>query len=493
MVLVLGSMAAAYAADDLTPPAMSSIKNDGEGVLLSWQAAEGAELYRIYRKTADTERVQVAETSDLFYLDTDTASGTKYTYQVTAVKGEEESAFSSKKSLTRLEAPTVTKATNVTAGCKITWSAVPGAAEYKLLYRKSGASSWKSAGTTAGTVMTIPDESLSSGQKYEIAVRTISPSTSVISQAKTKTYTAAPVLTTVYNTTGGINLKWGKVTGASKYAVYRKTTGDWERIGTISGTHYIDDEVASGTKYHYQVKCVGSSGSIISGYAPHNKVLTRLSAPVLKSVSETSSGNKITWGKVTGATKYRVMYRKAGGTSWSTAGETTSTSYTFPASKMAADTYYYLTVKAISPSTSGYYGENKYIKLAKGFNPSSWGTMIYVNIDMQRLFYIGGGKILLESDIVSGGPGVTETPTGTYYINRKTADTYLSGPGYSMHVDYWMPFIDSLYGVHDASWRDSFGGDIWKYDGSHGCVNMPVSNMKKLWNLTSVGDKIVIE
>ena len=53
--------------------------------------------------------------------------------------------------------------------------------------------------------------------------------------------------------------------------------------------------------------------------------------------------------------------------------------------------------------------------------------------------------------------------------------------GYESHVDYWMPFYGS-YGLHDAKWRGSFGGDIYTYAGSHGCVNLPYSFAQKLYN-----------
>ena len=36
-------------------------------------------------------------------------------------------------------------------------------------------------------------------------------------------------------------------------------------------------------------------------------------------------------------------------------------------------------------------------------------------------------------------------------------------------------FYANLYniGIHDASWRDTFGGTIYKTSGSHGCINVP--------------------
>ena len=33
-------------------------------------------------------------------------------------------------------------------------------------------------------------------------------------------------------------------------------------------------------------------------------------------------------------------------------------------------------------------------------------------------------------------------------------------------------------GFHDATWRNRFGGTIYKTNGSHGCINTPFDNMK---------------
>jgi lipoprotein-anchoring transpeptidase ErfK/SrfK len=55
-----------------------------------------------------------------------------------------------------------------------------------------------------------------------------------------------------------------------------------------------------------------------------------------------------------------------------------------------------------------------------------------------------------------------------------------------------MPFLGNAYGMHDASWRSSFGGGIYKYNGSHGCVNMPRWAARKLYNKVSVGTIVVI-
>ena len=44
-----------------------------------------------------------------------------------------------------------------------------------------------------------------------------------------------------------------------------------------------------------------------------------------------------------------------------------------------------------------------------------------------------------------------------------------------------MPFYGN-YGMHDAPWRGAFGGRIYRGNGSHGCVNMPVWAARELYN-----------
>ena len=55
-----------------------------------------------------------------------------------------------------------------------------------------------------------------------------------------------------------------------------------------------------------------------------------------------------------------------------------------------------------------------------------------------------------------------------------------------------MAFIGSSYGLHDATWRTNFGGDIYKGAGSHGCINMPYASAAKLYDLIDAGTLVMI-
>ena len=54
-----------------------------------------------------------------------------------------------------------------------------------------------------------------------------------------------------------------------------------------------------------------------------------------------------------------------------------------------------------------------------------------------------------------------------------------------------MPFTWDGQGLHDASWRSSFGGSIYSYNGSHGCVNLPVSFASQLYEEAKTGTPVI--
>lgn len=64
------------------------------------------------------------------------------------------------------------------------------------------------------------------------------------------------------------------------------------------------------------------------------------------------------------------------------------------------------------------------------------------------------------------------------------------GEGYSSPVSYFMPFAYNI-GIHDASWRDTFGGTIYKTSGSHGCINVPPAFAEQLFNAVDKGTPVV--
>ncbi len=94
---------------------------------------------------------------------------------------------------------------------------------------------------------------------------------------------------------------------------------------------------------------------------------------------------------------------------------------------------------------------------------------------------------MVESDFVSGNESRGwSTPAGAYPLTYKQRNATLKGQNYSTPVSYWMPFNGGI-GMHDAYWRSSFGGKIYKTNGSHGCINLPPAVAKTVYENISAG------
>ncbi|MBQ6663330.1 MAG: cell wall-binding repeat-containing protein, partial [Firmicutes bacterium] len=124
-------------------------------------------------------------------------------------------------------------------------------------------------------------------------------------------------------------------------------------------------------------------------------------------------------------------------------------------------------------------------------------SVIEVSISQQHLWYYEDGELIFDCNVVTGNPWASDyqlrTPYGHSYINNKMTNGTLTGADYSVKVDYWMSFnYGSYYGFHDASWRSSFGGDIYTYDPSHGCVNLPYWAAQELYYHCYVGTDVYI-
>ena len=144
------------------------------------------------------------------------------------------------------------------------------------------------------------------------------------------------------------------------------------------------------------------------------------------------------------------------------------------------------------------YSDNKIVRLyATKADKEKKGTYIEVSLDEQMIFYYREGVLVLSSKCVSGSVNPDhQTSQGTFQIYSKENGRYLEGTNddgskYKRWVDYWMPF-NGGQGFHDASWRNEFGGDIYKWGGSHGCINLPYDIAQQLYNNVEVGCDVYI-
>ena len=121
-------------------------------------------------------------------------------------------------------------------------------------------------------------------------------------------------------------------------------------------------------------------------------------------------------------------------------------------------------------------------------------TYIDISIEKQRVILFENGRKVMESACVTGTPNRERaTHYGSFRINYKQRNRILRGSQklYEAFVSYWMPF-DGGIGLHDATWRGSFGGNIYKSNGSHGCINLPPAFAKQLYERVTVGMPVYV-
>ena len=105
--------------------------------------------------------------------------------------------------------------------------------------------------------------------------------------------------------------------------------------------------------------------------------------------------------------------------------------------------------------------EPEYSQKAASRGANDYGsTYVEINLTAQHLYFYKNGELLVETDFVSGNESRGwATPGGAYPLTYKQRNATLRGEGYATPVSYWMPFNGGI-GLHDASWRGSFGGAI---------------------------------
>lgn len=137
--------------------------------------------------------------------------------------------------------------------------------------------------------------------------------------------------------------------------------------------------------------------------------------------------------------------------------------------------------------------ERELIYSKKGnFNGTEFGNK-YVEVDLgnQIVYLVENGEVTYQSKCVSGNLRKgRRTPEGIYSITYKQKNAVLKGQDYASPVKFWMPFNKGI-GLHDANWRNKFGGVIYKNNGSHGCINLPVDSAKVFFDNVETGTPVI--
>lgn len=262
-----------------------------------------------------------------------------------------------------LPTPQITSLANTTGGIKISWNKVSGAYGYRLYY-KPASGGWKRFKDTTATSFT--DSGVVPNKTETYTIRCIDKNGNTISGFNStgwsKKYTpAAPTISKLENTSGGIKLSWNKIAGVYGYRLYYKTSsGGWKRFKDTTATSFTDSGVSPNRTETYTIRCIDKNGNTVSGFYSRgwSKKYTPV-APTITRLSNTSKGVSVTWNKIAGVYGYR-LYRKYDGGSWTKVKDTTSTSFTDSGAKKGKKATY--TVRCIDRKG----------KTVSGFNSKGW-------------------------------------------------------------------------------------------------------------------------
>ena len=317
---------------------LTGAKVVSNGIQVTWQAADGAAQYRVYRKAEGVTKWSIiAHTTDTSYVDKTAEAGVKYTYTVRGIAADGKTLSSGydgngvSAMIPKSTAPADVKlvgAKAVSGGIQVTWQAADGAAQYRVYRKAEGATKWSIIAHTTGT--SYVDKTAEAGVKYTYTVRGIAADGKTLSSGydgngvsamiPKSTAPAIVKLTGAKEVNGGIQVTWQAADGAAQYRVYRKdavNTGWTVLTSSATGTSFVDKTAVAGVTYTYTVRGVAKDGKTLS--PSYDKVgVSAVIAPakvVLVSAKADSAGILVTWQKAAGAHSYQV-FRKTANTGW---------------------------------------------------------------------------------------------------------------------------------------------------------------------------------
>ena len=298
----------------------------GSKIELQWSAMEQASSYAIYRRSSTEGNFQkIIETPDTVYRDTGIRAAVAYYYKIVPIAWDTGKEIKVAQVTVKVKAPAETSIEKITVKSptelKLVWKAAAGSSGYQILRSDRERGGYTEIARVNGqSARTYTDEEVIPGKIYYYKVRPISQggqgfgNYSAVKKARTIAKTAITSISSLAS--DRMQITWKKVSGAKAYEVYRGTreNGAYKKVATLNAAarRYVDKAVKSGKRYHYRIVSVGSFNGekITSGYSEPVAFRALQQVKILSVRATDDDGLKIKWGKVAGATKYKI-YRSA--------------------------------------------------------------------------------------------------------------------------------------------------------------------------------------
>ena len=254
------------------------------GIQVTWQKANGATKYRVYRKDATNTgwKALTSSATGTSFLDKTAVAGVTYTYTVRGIASDGKTLSSS---YDKIGVSAVIKPAKVvlisakadSAGVLVTWQKAAGAHSYQV-FRKTAGTGWKCIAKNIHDTE-WKDIDAAKGTKYIYTVRAVADDGTTRGgydktgkpATVTKDPTTPAIVTLGKAVAGknGITVTWSYAADARTYRVYRKAAGEtkWTIVAkNATGKSWTDTNVTKGTTYTYTVRGVNANGKLSPGY-----------------------------------------------------------------------------------------------------------------------------------------------------------------------------------------------------------------------------------
>lgn len=316
------------AADDVV---LTAARISGQKIVVTWQPADGACSYMVYRKVTGTKKwTAIAKNvKGTSYTDSTVKAGVSYTYTVRGRGGD--GVLSRHYDGVGVTAGIPANVTLVSAtvegtGITVTWQKAANAQTYTVYRKTPGAKKWTAIGKAIKGTQ-YRDAAVTPGTTYAYTVRgvasdgrSLSPSYDGKGVSATVNKTPANVtLTAARAGADGITVTWCAANGAASYTVYRRIgTAKWAIIANgVTETSYTDSKAQAGVAYDYTVRGRAASGTLSPGF-DRTGVSSGIPADVTLTAARAGADSiTITWQAAANATSYAVYRKSSGEGEWS--------------------------------------------------------------------------------------------------------------------------------------------------------------------------------
>ena len=384
------------------------------------------------------------------------------------------------------------------ASLKVSWKKSSLATEYWVYRSKEGKSkmsSYKKYKTLKKA--SFIDTGLSQGTVYKYKVLAVRKADGYTTKSAGRIATAMTDLDDVKNLKAkagkkSIKLTYKKNSKATKYYVYRASENStaYKKIKTLgkSKSSYTDKKVKSGQVYKYKIVSYRKKYGVKNYSAgKYTSAMTALSAPTGLKAKEKKTKITLSWKKANKAEKYEIFKGKK------RIKVTSKLSYTVKGLKKKHS--YKFKIRSVRTYKGKTY-KSAFAEIQASTTLGMKGSWIEINIKTQTLRMYIKNKLYVKTPIVSGNVGDRHTSKGTHSVLEKTAHRQLKGSyhgqSWDVTVNYWLKFTSDSQGIHDSTWRSAYGGNIYKTNGSHGCVNTPLGAMRKIFKKAKVGMPVIV-